>query len=164
VSDKADFERDVYPRLARAIAARARDAETAAVALVLAWYFWRRDGGAHEPTCYARFALLQARGGRDLPGVKGYTDAFDRLRCWGGAGMDETAEWRPGPLEALVEQERWGSFLSGLTARQRAVLEAALEGRGTGEIATRQGVSAGAVSQLRRRPRRPGRLPAGRSA
>jgi DNA-directed RNA polymerase specialized sigma24 family protein len=68
--------------------------------------------------------------------------------------MDGTPEWRPGPLEALVEQERWSRFLAGLTARQRAVLEAALDGRGTGEIAARQGVSAGAVGQLRRRRRR----------
>jgi len=151
VSDNAVFERDVYPQLARIVAARARDQETAAVALVLAWYFWRRHGGAHEPGHYARFALLQAVTGRDLPGVKGYTDVFDRLACWGGAGMDGTPEWRPGPLEALVEEERWARFLSGLTARQRAVLEAALDGRATGEIAARQGVSAGAVSQLRRR-------------
>jgi hypothetical protein len=107
VSDNAIFERDVYPQLARIVTARARDQETAAVALVLAWYFWRQDGGAHEPGQYARYALLQAVSGRDLPGVKGYTDVFDRLACWGGAGMDGTPEWRPGPLEALVEEERW---------------------------------------------------------
>jgi hypothetical protein len=65
--------------------------------------------------------------------------------------MDRTPEWRPGPLEALVEEARWTRFLSGLTARQRAVLEAALDGRGTGEVPARQGVSPGVVSQLRRR-------------
>jgi hypothetical protein len=118
---------------------------------VLAWYLWRRDGGAHEPRHYARFALLQAITGRDLPGVKGYTDVFDRLACRGGAGRDGTLEWRPGPLEALVEEERRARFLASLTDRQRAVLEAALDGRATSEIAARQGVTPGAVSQLRRR-------------
>src|SRR5262249_1692418 len=79
---------------------------------VLAWYFWRQDGGAHEPGQYARYAVVQAISGRDLPGVKSYTDVFDRLACWGGAGMDGTPEGRSRPPEAPGEGEAWDPFLS----------------------------------------------------
>jgi hypothetical protein len=140
----------VYPILSRIIHARVHDEELASVAIVLAWYFWRRDAGRNQPRHYAYFAIRHAMAGRDLPGIKTYTDVFDRLTCWGGAGMGEVQDRKPGP-DALVchaEQiERWEARLNDT---QRAVVALRLEGLSNQEVARQVGLTPGRTSQIAR--------------
>ncbi len=140
----------VYPTLARIINARVHDEEVAAVALVLAWYYWRRDSGQHEPRHYARFAICHAIAGRDLPGVKDYTDVFDRLACWGGAGMGQVQDRTPGPDALVSHAEQMARWDARLNPTQRAVIALRLEGLSNGEVARRVGLTPGRTSQIAR--------------
>lgn len=124
------------------------DLQDAAVAL--AWYAWQRSDRDLPASSWARFAVLQALAGRDLPGVRSprKDDALDYAVQ--GAGMQEVRERGPGPEERAIAREAWERLQAGLTVRQKEVLSLIDQGLTTGEIAHRLGVTAGAVSQQRR--------------
>jgi hypothetical protein len=140
----------VYPTLARIINARVRDEEPASIALVLAWYYWQRDAGRHEPRHYASFAIRHAIAGRDLPGIKDSTDVFDRLTCCGGAGMGHVEDRTPGPDSLVCHAEQMEIWEASLNETQREVVALRLEGLSNQEVARRVGLTPSRTSQIAR--------------
>lgn len=142
------FEQTVYPVLARIINSVIRSEELASIALVLAWYYWKQDGGKQEPRCYAHYAIKHSLSGRDLPGVKEYTDIMDRGFNSDGMRLHTMASDIPNPLQELIEREEWDALLERLqmTDHDWYLIEATINGFGPRQIAEKLGTKQGRVS------------------
>ncbi len=145
-----DFERDVYPHFARIADAAFRCPDMAARVVALAWYNWMTDGGRQEPRLYANFAIRQVLGGRDVPGVKGRRDVFDRLANWGGGGMEGVADPLPGPDRLAEDREAWAGLEARESEAAARMVAMTLAGASGKDIAAALGVTQGRVSQMKR--------------
>lgn len=150
------FMLDVYPLAVRYIRKSIRDEELQAIALVLCWWRWVNRRQDFEARVYARLAVIDARHGRDLPGVATndhQPDALDRGRCCQGGGMGEVKDSAPGPERLAVLREQIDRLYRHATPRQRAVLNMTREGYSGREIATALGIDPHTVIDLRRQVR-----------
>jgi DNA-binding CsgD family transcriptional regulator len=157
------LDRDFIERCYRVCEAFARkcfqtDDDKFYLAIALAWWAWRNATPEQRecpPSVWARAGVRAVNAGRDLPGVQTSHrwggDPLEREDTWIVPSLEGHADHRPGPVAEAIYREGRVRFESDLNARERDLYGMVTAGLGTTEIAQILGVTAGAVSQARRR-------------
>ena len=149
-----EFVTKILPVVQRYTRMRLRDEELASIALVLAWYYWSRATNRGLPaSVWARVGVRHALAGRDLPGVQAsHThDAMEHPDTWLGSDMGLLMDHRPGPEHQAEVNERLGRFWAALTARERRIALALMNGSAARDVACEEGLSPGRITQMRQR-------------
>lgn len=144
----------IVPVIKKFAAIHLRCPDAQAVALVLAWWAWHiaPDKRHLPPSVWAKVGVRHALAGRDLPGIRSkFRDAWDHLDQWQGAGMDNVADRKPGPLHAAIALEEVERFFDSLDDFEREMCELLSQGLPNQEVARRMNRTPGAISQRRRR-------------
>jgi hypothetical protein len=145
------FETTVLPvveRFARK-AFRGND-DLVTLAIVLAWWVWRRRKADFPASVYARSGVRQAMQGRDLPGMQAKcSDCWRKLKRIDGAGMEGLADRRPGPDREAEKREQAERFLAGLSGRKLRMAEMFMDGSPVKEVANELNLSPGRITQMR---------------
>lgn len=149
-TDNDVFSAEVFPTVERYARGVFRDDEdSVAIALVLAWWYWRVRPQDFAASHWARLAVRAVRNGRDLPrfGRTRECDALSHAVC--AAGMDELTDRKPGPERIVEARELLVRLTATLTDRERLMVEMLTSGEKAVAVSRATGISAGRVTQVR---------------